>query len=192
MQFASRSSDGFEEWETETAERVVNRWLRGAQRLGVDDEEDLIWMVLEHWWMKRGNFDPTGLASPSTYMKRVSENFLRDLWDKVQARRRESDRGTLSLDWPVVPGSDMTLSETILDTGPDIAWAVEQADLMGRARGLIGQLPVSDQEIVEALVDAPNVSVAARQLGLHRPTLYDHRRRIATTLEDAGLRDLLD
>ena len=153
-------------------------------------EEDLVQECLLHWWLQRSRYDEARGANRRTFMNRVCEHRLWDLWRGAHASQRWSPRGTLSLDAPATEGGD-PLAELLEDSahGPDVL--AEYSELLALIARLRSRLTPRQQEVLDGLHVSRTVAEIARELGVHRDTVYEDRRRIQNACRDAGLEDFL-
>lgn len=86
--------------------QVVNAYLRLHAPIPGYDADDLYQEGRLVWFRATQTYRADGGASLSTYIGRVVENRLGDLWRATHASRRWSPRGTLSLDAPIGDDGD--------------------------------------------------------------------------------------
>lgn len=183
--------DGFEPWEEETARAVVRSFL--VARGGCVDEEiqqDLVQECLLQWWLRRGRYDTTRGANRRTFMNRVCENRLRDLWREQRAARRRGLQADMSLERE--GDSEPSLQDSIAD--PAAADPQHEADLSALRDRLLNvrhRLTARQRALVDALLQGFEIGEASAQMGVPRSSLYDELRRLRTPFRDAGLEEFL-
>src|SRR5688500_7321587 len=118
VSFSPTPTDGFEDWEIETANAVVRGFIATRGGFVFQDIEDLVQECLLHWWEQRGSYVAGRGANPRTYMNRVLTNKLRDLRRAERAQRRRGDLHPLPLDEPFHPESDATLADLLEADAP--------------------------------------------------------------------------
>ncbi len=153
-------------------------------------EEELVQECLLHWWLQRYRYDEARGANRRTFMNRVCENRLRDLWREMHAARRWSARGTLSLDAPAGDDGD-PLIDLLEDDAPRPDVLAEDSELLALIARVRSRLTPRQREILDGFTASHTVAAIARELGVHRDTVYEERRRIQNTCRDVGLEDFL-
>ncbi|PKN83180.1 MAG: hypothetical protein CVU47_00140 [Chloroflexi bacterium HGW-Chloroflexi-9] len=123
-------------------------------------------------------------------MNRVCERHLRSLARAERALKRGGGKQTLSLDRPLGEDGD-SLAELLSDGDPRPDELAEHDDLLARLARVRERLLGRERRVFEALADDRPRARLARDLGIHRSTLYADIERIREVARDEGLEDFL-
>jgi RNA polymerase sigma-70 factor (ECF subfamily) len=159
--------------------------------MDIDDvEQDLRLDLIR----RAGKFDPSK-ASFDTFADRVITHRVADLAKPTHAKAAE--RCTLSLDEPIGGSDDeegLCLSEVLPESSAlhpaDEFSLTHGRDLRRDVSRLFTQLPPAARSVAAALCSGP-VTEAARSLGLHRSTVYQHIASIRNAAAALGLQEYL-
>jgi hypothetical protein len=173
------------------ARLVVESFLGDDERIGMDDRDDLVWMLVEHWWRHGDAFNSDGAASRDTYMRKMFRNKLLELRAGTTAAKRGQGLAPLSIDERVDSESDTTLAETVIDVGVDVEAMAANNELWRALTDLRPYLAKEEWELLEALWPDPRIRPASRTLGVHHTTGYAGLARIRAVAEERGLRQYL-
>lgn len=142
------------------------------------------------------NYDPAK-ASFETFADRIVANRIASLASATQASRAE--RTMQSLDMPIGAGDDVDGDLTLADVLPESA-ALHASDDLAKMHGpglrgdiakLLARLCPTARQIAIA-VSHLSVAETARELGLHRSTVYQHLAAIRRTAMDLGLAEYFE
>lgn len=170
--------------------QVVDAYLRLHPPIPGYDADDLYQEGRIAWLGAKHTFRVDGGASLPTYIGRVVENRLGDLWRATHASRRSSPRGTLSLNAPIGEDGD-PLAELLKDSAPGPDVLAEDSELLALIARVRSRLTPRQREVLDGLSASHTVVAIAGELGVHRDTVYEDRRRIQDACRDAGLEDFL-
>ena len=178
------------------ARPVVESFLGDQKRIGIDDKEDLVGVLVEHWWFHGKAFKQSGSASRDTYMRTMFRNKLLQLSAAARTAKRGHGDSPLPLESPPNPQDaegDTTLAERIIDKAPeaDVEAMAANNELRRALTELEPYLAKEDWELLEALWPDPRVRPASDRLGVHHSTVYARLARIRSVAEERGLRRYL-
>lgn len=139
--------------------------------------EDLLQEVFLHWNEKRKEYDPAKEASIKTYCATVIRNLLLNLVKAASTDKRKVSHYTVS-----ESSEDLT---SLIDKYA-VVEPQRPADESDLARAL-GQLTPKQQKFCELIMQGLNKSEVARQLKIHRRTVYDYEVRIRKVFIKEGL-----
>jgi DNA-directed RNA polymerase specialized sigma24 family protein len=190
---ARRFESDLEDWVLPVAKQVVRMHGQGWPDRSMLPE-DLVWELVEHWWLKRSSFTDTGPASLRTVAELLMKNRLRDLRDAISAAKRGGGLRLLSLHTPAV--ADDPDGEELLDLlaagGPLVEDQVVRQAAARQLRAFTRSLGPDEQELLRVLMEEDGAQApTARRLGIARTTLARRLDRIRHAAEERGLRDWL-
>lgn len=167
---------------------VVTTFIGDAKHIGIDDAEDLVEILVEHW-RHQDAFRRDGPASRDTYMRTVFHHKLLELNAAARAAKRGAGSLPLSLEEPLDGESDTTLAETVMDKSveADVELVAANDELRRALADLRPYLAQEDRELLGALWLDPRVRPASRMLGIHHSTGYARLARIRAVAEERGL-----
>lgn len=151
-----------------------------------DDEDDLVQECCIHWDSRRRSYKPE-LASPRTFLKRVTANKLRDLQRREIGRR---DRTALSLA-RVSREDQQPLADQLADAAPTPDVMAERAELEARIRKTYSRLPAGDLAVAQGYADGLTPTEISRKLGISRQSVHRARARIRKVFIADGLEEFL-
>ena len=186
-------TDGFEPWELDLCNRVVDSFLLGQRVFAWHERDDLVQECLAHWFHVRSRYRGVRNASISTYMRSVLRNKLSDLLETRTAAKRGGDLPALSLDRSL-DGDDAD-GETLHDViaGPaDTERSIIKRELRNTARRLLDRLSPDERRLLLELLRDPSLLRASARLGVPRTTLGRQLDSIRKRARDDGLRELLE
>jgi len=175
--------DDFEQWETETIRKIVEKflWTRSVPRsvqFGDLPQEAFI-----HWSAKRGLYRASAGATRRTYLDRVVQRRLISLQREWNASKRRDGGAPLSLDEPLADDDESpTLGDTLSDQTPN------DSDLALDVTNAVARLTTRQQQIVLGLRHDWPVPDIAERTGISKDTLYEELKVIRRVFRDAGLR----
>jgi len=175
------------------ARLVVKSFLGDDEVLGIDDQDDLVEILVEHWWLHGDAFNSDRVASRDTYMRKVFRNKLLELRAVIAAAKRGRGLAPLSIDERLDHESDTTLAETVIDRAidADVDAMAANNELRRALTDLRAYLATADWELLEALWQDPRVRPVSDWLGVHHSTVYARLARIRSLAEERGLRQHL-
>lgn len=175
------------------ARLVVASFLGDDECIGIDDEDDLVEILVEHWWLHGDAFNSDGAASRDTYMRKVFRNKLLELRAVIVAAKRGRGLAPLSIDERLDHESDTTLAETVIDRAidADVDAMAANNELRRALADLRPYLATDDWELLEALRQDPRVRPVSDLLGVHHSTVYARLARVRAVAEERGLRQYL-
>jgi RNA polymerase sigma factor (sigma-70 family) len=134
------------------------------------------------WWLQRPNYDAKRGASRETYLKRVVRHAFADVFKAERALARQADFQSESFFAPLTPESELT-PEDISPTPDEFAHLAFEMDV----RELMERLTPRQRYVVQGRQDGDSMAALARQLGVHRDTLYQDLQQIQRVFRAAGL-----
>lgn len=151
-------------------------------------EQELRQEALLHWWRQRPQYEP-GRASERTFLNRVVESRLRDLWRAERADKRAGDRDALSLDASPAgedgaPWHAFIADPSERDRPEPAAERQETAERIQRARS---RLNARQRVLFDGRAASVTITEISRRTGRSRPALYDELRRIRAIFREEGL-----
>lgn len=135
-------------------------------------QEDFEQEALLRWWRVRDRHDPDR-GSLETFLRWVTDNACRD-YVRRHVKQRGGREQPLSLDLDQTRHEDRNLARALPNpyrTETEALRAVYDANVAQR-------LTPRDRHIYRRLLDDRSVAEIARELGLHRDTVNEARRRI--------------
>lgn len=186
-----RNSDRLEDWAYPLAERLARSSIGGWPDPSVS-VEDLVQIMVEHWWLMRSRFTADGPAALKTVAFTVMTNRLRDEFERATTLKRGAGRGTLSLSTPINSEDEDTDQLGDLIAGEEDTFEAAAGTVRHQAiEAFLRNLGDADRELLDHLRDDPRVRPVARRLGVHHSQVYRRIDRIRRRAEDAGLQDWL-
>lgn len=184
MHDAPRPTDDLDSRDAELIRQEVATFLR-HRSLRWSDKNDLFQECAIRWIAAREKFTAARGASRLTYLRRVVHNVLMDIlkWELAEARR--AHRKAASLDQVVDEDED---DGTLLDliAGPT-ADPEATAELGVSLKRAWARLSPRQRRVVNGLAAGYRKPELAREIGVHRDTLYAELRRIRRVFRDEGL-----
>ena len=163
-----------------------------------DDLEDLMQDMMEDLMRRWPKHDPSK-ASLRTFVSRLADRKIANIIRDRKREKRDYSCNVYSRDQPVKnEDGSVTIHDEIISQdncnllmGKYTSSEIERADMHLDVWSAISELPEHLQEVAELLM-GHSVSGAARELGLHRDTLYRSRMvQLREVFEDKGLKDYL-
>jgi RNA polymerase sigma factor (sigma-70 family) len=178
-----RQKQDLSNWELNLSQYVVRDFLDERGQIAGMDEDDLTQEVLTDWITKKERYKNTAGASIQTFFRTVAKNRLEDIYRRVNAIKRGSNRLTLSLERPISDEKDSDLlSDTISDTS-DLMEKIEDVDQHSRTLRL---LKPRQRKLVEGIEEGYKLAEMARKMKVPRTTLNDELDRIKRILRKHG------
>jgi len=178
------------------ARLVIASFLGDQDRIGIDRRDDLVEILVEHWWSHAMAFNKDGTASRDTFMRAMFRNKLLELRAATVTAKRGGGIQPFSLEAAANPQdaeSDTTLADTVVDRGAeaDVEAVAENNERQTALIELRPYLAEGDWELLEALWQDPRLRPASERLGVHHSTVYARVARIRSVAEERGLRQYL-
>lgn len=178
MQYAPGSANHFEDWELDLIRREAEDFFR-KRKLRWSDAGDLHSAGCEAWWRQRSGWDASRSSAPS-YLKRVVRHAFEDIANAESSQGRRAAHTAVSLDLPL-PGGDASLAEFLAD--PDESVIAVALDVQRVVAGLSER----QKAIVRGRLAGYETAALAKNLHVHRDTVYEDLKRIQAAFRDAGL-----
>lgn len=135
--------------------------------------DDLLQECQVHWWRQRQRWDPRRGAARATFLRRVVDNKLQDLWRRWLSDAPPDERSVLSLNVP--GGEDLPEIVARLSDGTEV-----EADVLAalERQRLLTHLTPLQRLLAEGLERDHSLAEMSRQLGVPHSTLRGDLKRI--------------
>ena len=180
----------FQEWEIRYARELIKQFQMQFKVLDRESLDDLMQECLTHWYFKRDQYDLCKPANCRTYMRRVTENKLRDIVKAKVRNVRKALYNSLPIDMFLIDDEDdLSGCFTVVDHDLENAAGDDLSKLLARA---IEKLSHRQRELCRLIQeDGLNMKQVSERLNIPRGTLFDEILRIRDVFRQEGLRDYL-
>lgn len=173
--------------------RYTARRLIGKCGFTQDDEEDLVQELTIHVWRQLPKYD-AGRASLKTFITKIVNNRASVLVAKAAAVKRDARRVSHSLNEPIAPGDPDSSEHVDALSGDEYAARLgarhtpllDLLDMRIDLDKISGRLPVPLQRVLEFLLSDTPVDEIARELSVHRSTVYERLTAIRKRIRKEG------
>jgi RNA polymerase sigma-70 factor (ECF subfamily) len=177
------------------------RQLIGQYGFTEADRDDIEQNLTVDLLQRQPKFNPSR-ASLHTFIDRIVNHAVASLVERQSAACRDYRRNGVSLNDPVAVGGvddeptevgDLIDQDTYLrSTGQPAMHLPDQVALHVYLGRFLSMVPPELSDLCARLAAGQTMSDIARETGIPRPTLYDHRAKLAALADSADLRVYVD
>jgi len=155
--------------------------------------EDLIQECALHWARRSSRYQADRGASRTTFLKRVVEHKLADLWRNLSAAKHIGENRAVPFSTPLDAEERVTVGDLLPDDAEEHEPEdrAEQGALVVAVRQALERLSARQREIVRRMLAGEEGGELAGALGIGRSTLYRELERFREALGDLGLKEWL-